>query len=151
VGVAANNILVANAGVSGDSNTIRLGTQASHTRTFIAGIHGTTIPVFATPLYINQNGQLGSQASSRRYKERIRDLNDVSQKILQLRPVQFHYKADPDGPVEYGLIAEEVAEVFPQLVLYGPEGEAESVRYDALVPLLVNELTRVQQSLEKGD
>jgi hypothetical protein len=77
-------------------------------------------------------------------------LNDVSQEILQLRPVQFHYKADPDGPVEYGLIAEEVAEVFPQLVLYGPEGEAESVRYDALVPLLVNELTRVQQSLEKA-
>ena len=109
-------------GAEDESNTMHLGNQnpafgVPIGRTFIAGIRGiTTASATAVPVLIDVNGQLGTISSSRRFKEDIRDMADTSQRLLQLRPVTFRYKhAYGDGakPMQFGLVAEEVAEVFP--------------------------------------
>lgn len=142
----SNNLSIANFGLLGDDKVIRIGQV--QTRTFISGIRGTTTDAAnAVPVVIDSNGQLGTVSSSERYKEDIRDLGELSNRLLSLRPVKFRYKADVqkgDRPVEYGLIAEEVDKVFPELVVYNEEGKPETVRYHILSTLLLNELQAVQ-------
>ncbi len=95
-----------------------MGTQ---TRTFIAGISGVTAAGTAVPVLIDTKGQLGTISSSRRFKEEIQDMGEASSRIMQLRPVTFRYKKENgDGarPLQFGLIAEEVTEVYPGLVQY---------------------------------
>lgn len=97
------------------------------------------------PVFINSNGQLGTQTSSRRYKEEIRDMGTATEALMKLRPVTFYYKHEYDnGPrtLQYGLIAEEVAKVFPELVAYNPDGSAYTVRYQFLSSMLLNEVQR---------
>jgi hypothetical protein len=99
-------------------------------------------------------GQLGVVSSSRRYKEDIQPMGEASERLLKLRPVTFRYKnADVAGakPLQYGLIAEEVAEVFPELVVYNKEGQPETVQYQALAPILINEVQQQQQKLATQD
>ena len=94
---------------------------------------------------MSASGQLGVAASSRRFKEDIHDMGPASQRLLALRPVTFRYKqptADGTKPVQYGLIAEEVAEVYPDLVVYDKDGQVQTVQYHKLVPMLLNELQR---------
>src|SRR5262249_16124863 len=86
-------------------------------------------------------------ASSARYKRDIRDMRERSQGLYHLRPVTFRYKQDPQGPRQYGLIAEEVAKVYPELVVRGSKGEVESVQYQELIPMLLNEVQHQQQKL----
>ncbi len=86
-------------------------------------------------------------ASSARYKRDIQDMGDRSQGLFQLRPVTFRYKQDPQGQRQYGLIAEEVAKVYPELVTRGAKGEVESVQYRELIPILLNELQHQQQQV----
>ena len=109
------NIDIGNPGVASESNTMRLGDV--QTSTFIAGIRGTTTGINnAVPVVIDSNGQLGTVSSSRRFKEDIHDMGDASDPLLRLRPVTFRYKkpfADGQKPIQYGLIAEEVADVLP--------------------------------------
>ena len=134
----------------GESNTMYLGN--GQTRTFIAGIRGTTTGVAnAVPVVIDSNGQLGTVSSSIRFKEDIHDMADVSGRLLQLRPVTFRYtQAYRDGakPIQYGLIAEEVAEVFPELAVRGADGQVETVHYETLNVLLLNELQKQQRRVE---
>jgi hypothetical protein len=141
-----NSIFIDNVGSATDSNVIRIGDF--QTRAFIQGIRGKTTDIAnAVPVVIDSNGQLGTVSSSARYKEDIYDLGDVSRRLLNLRPVKFRYKADVqkgERPVEYGLIAEEVNKVFPELVVYDKEGRPETVRYHILSTLLLNELQAVQ-------
>jgi hypothetical protein len=94
---------------------------------------------------INSSGQLGTLGSSARYKQDIRDMGMQSDKLQQLHPVTFRYTADPQGAKQYGLIAEEVAEVYPELVTKGADGQVESVQYHQLIPLLLNELQQQQR------
>jgi Chaperone of endosialidase len=161
-GGGSNNIILGNLGVSGDTRTIRIGAAtdsvvvppfgATQTRTFIAGIRGvTTGSSDAVPVVIDSNGQLGTISSSRRFKEDIRDMGQSTDGLLQLRPVTFHYKAtyaDGTKPSEYGLIAEEVAEVYPDLVVKGADGEIETVQYQKLTPMLLNELQKLRKDYE---
>jgi len=143
-----SNVDIANSGVTGESGTIRIGASINQNRTFIAGITGVNIPG-GSAVYVNSSGQLGISSSSRRFKTDIQELGDPSQKLLTLRPVSFRYKqADDKGghPLQYGLIAEEVAEVFPQLVQYDKEGKPFTVYYHELTPLL---LAEVQKEHEK--
>jgi hypothetical protein len=153
-----NNILLANSGVDGESDTIRIGrigVPASHARTFIGGIRGVTTGVAnAVSVMIDSSGQLGTVSSSRRYKEEIRDMGEASNGLLRLRPVTFRYKqaAVTGGrSPEYGLIAEEVAEVYPDLVVHSATGEIETVQYHKLVPMLLNELQKQVQQLGKQE
>jgi hypothetical protein len=148
----SNNIYLGT-GVAGgnESSTMRLGTGIS--RTFISGIRGKAL-TDTLHVVIDPAGQLGTvlpPPSSRRYKEDIRDMADASRRLLQLRPVTFRYtQAYDDGAnrIQFGLIAEEVAEVFPELVVQNADGRPETVHYETLNVLLLNELQKQQQRIE---
>jgi hypothetical protein len=143
------NIAISNFGVAGESGTIRIGSIGLHARAFIAGIRGIpTGNANAVAVLIDSAGQLGTVSSSRRYKEDIEDMAGASAGLLSLRPVTFRYKQafeNGNKPIQYGLIAEEVAEVFPDLVVYDEDGEPETVKYRLLSTLLLNELQKQQQ------
>jgi hypothetical protein len=97
--------------------------------------------------FIDSNGQLGIQASSIRYKRDIQPMGAHSRGLLQLRPVIFHYNQDAQGERQYGLIAEEVAKVYPELVTRGATGDVEAVRYHEVIPMLLNEVQHQQRQL----
>jgi hypothetical protein len=145
--VGSNNIAIGNAGVAGESNTIRIGT--SQTRTFIAGIRGIRVTKTQAVL-VDANGQIGTSRSSIRYKEDVHTMGDASNPLMNLRPVTFRYKeAESDGskPIQYGLIAEEVEKVMPDLVIYNAQGTPESVAYETLPSLLLNEYQKQGREL----
>jgi hypothetical protein len=140
----SNNIYINNHGVSIESNTIRIGDPANQLSAYMAGIYGVT-SASGVPVFINSDGQLGTQTSSRRYKEEIREMGDATEALMKLRPVTFYYKHEYDnGPrtLQYGLIAEEVAKVFPELVAYNPDGSPYTVRYQFLSSMLLNEVQK---------
>jgi hypothetical protein len=152
VGSGSGNIMIGSEGMPSDSNTIRIGDCCvSYTGAYINGISGIGVSG-GTAVVVNSNGQLGVESSSRRYKEDVQDMGDASKGLLQLRPVTFHYKkADFDGskPLEYGLIAEEVADVYPELVVRGKDGEVESIQYQKLPAMLLNEMQKQNATIQK--
>jgi hypothetical protein len=144
-----NNIHVGAVGFLTDSGVIRIGIGGTHTRSFIAGIRGVTTGVNdAMAVLIDSDGQLGTTSSSRRVKTDIHDLADQSRALHQLRPVSFRYRIHPPGPLEYGLIAEEVAEIYPELVVLDKDGQPSGVRYHVLPAMLLNELQRQRRDSE---
>ena len=122
------------------------------TRTYIAGIKGVTTGLsVASAVFVDANGQLGTIKSSARFKEDIQPMANMSERLFALRPVTFRYKqADEDGskPVQFGLIAEEVAKAFPELVIYDEESQPETVRYDLVATLLLNEFQKAHTLIE---
>ena len=134
----SNNIDIGNVGVAGESNLIRIGTKGTHKGAVIAGI--STFAVTGAAVYVTGTGRLGVLASSQRYKTAIAPIGDSTEKLRQLRPVSFHLKSDPKGAIQYGLIAEEVAKVYPELVIRNERGRIDGVRYDELAPMLLNEV-----------
>jgi hypothetical protein len=132
------NIDIGNEGAAGESGVIRIGSSAS--ATYISGISTSTVTGAA--VYVTSSGQLGVLASSERYKSAIKSMGANTEKLQQLRPVSFHLKTDPNGPVQYGLIAEEVAKVYPELVIRDDAGKIQGVRYDELAPMLLNEVQK---------
>jgi len=94
---------------------------------------------------VTSAGQLGVLASSERYKTAITSMGENTEKLRQLRPVSFHLKTDPTGTVQYGLIAEEVDKVYPELVIRDDAGKIQGVRYDELAPMLLNEMQRERE------
>ncbi len=149
VGSGDDNILIGNQGSAGDANVIKIG-DTDQTSTFIDGIFGATSSG-GTQVFINDLNQLGTSMSSRRFKEEVEDMGDRSASLGELRPVTFRYTAEAAGsgprPVEFGLIAEEVAEIYPDLVVYDDHGEPYSVRYHVLTPMLLNELQRLRRQV----
>ncbi len=142
-----NNIAIGNAGVSGESNTVRIG--SSQSRTIIAGIRNTKV-IKGVAVQVDANGQIGTSRSSMRYKEDVKNMGDASSPIMNLRPVTFRYiDPAPDGskPLQYGLIAEEVEEVMPDLVVHNEQGTPESVDYAVLPSLLLNEYLKQSQEV----
>ncbi len=147
------------------SGSISIGTQAAETGgtiqigsaqtggTFIAGISGATA-ASGVEVLVSASGQLGTILSSGRFKEQIVDMGDSSSKLLQLRPVSFYYKPQYDDGShlpQYGLIAEEVAKVYPEMVAYDKHGEILSVKYQLLAPMLLNEWQKqAAQNLEQA-
>lgn len=140
------NILIGNTGTLGDQGVLRIGTVGDLSKAYIAGIRDiTTGAADALPVFIDSNGQLGTVSSSRRYKEEIRDMADVSAGVLDLRPVTFRYReAFSNGakPRQFGLLAEEVAEAFPELAVLDENGQPETVKYHLLSTLLLNEVQK---------
>jgi hypothetical protein len=96
---------------------------------------------------VTSAGQLGIVKSSARYKHDIRDIGAKSNALLKLRPVSFRYNNDPHDTLQYGLVAEEVAKVYPELVVYGPDGKVMTVRYSMLSAMLLNELEKQNSEL----
>src|SRR5271166_868362 len=128
--------------VSGtESNAIRIGDPSAQSTAYIAGVFGVTSSS-GIAVYINSNGQLGTLTSSLRFKEQVRDMGDSTNALMKLRPVTFFYKPEyskGERTLQYGLIAEEVAKVYPELVAYDSDGRAYSVRYQYLTSMLLNE------------
>jgi Chaperone of endosialidase len=142
-----NNIYIANKGVAGDSNTIRIGRVGRHSATYIAGISGTA--VVGDTVVVDANGQLGTVASAAHFKKEIKPMDKTSEAILALKPVSFQYKSDRKGTLQFGLIAEEVAKVNPDLVVRDRKGEIYSVRYEAVNAMLLNEFIKQHNELLK--
>jgi hypothetical protein len=145
--IGNNNIYIGSAGVGTESQTMRLG--VAQTRTFIAGIAGASVR--GTTVEIDTStGQLGVTSSSARHKRDITPMGDRSEKMLELRPVTFAYREDPQQVTRYGLIAKDVAQIYPELVTRTATGEVEAVRYQELVPMLVDELQKVHEDLRQA-
>ncbi len=148
---ASYNIDIGSKGSSSDSHTIRIGTPGTQTSFYAAGVDGVTVSS-GVPVYINSSGQLGTVNSSIRLKEDVHDMGDASSAILRLRPVTYRYKqpyADGSKPIDYGLVAEEVAKVYPDLVVKGADGQIQTVQYQKLTPMLLNELQKQHRLVEQ--
>ena len=149
VGAESNNILVGNAGVASENSTIHIGT--SQTKAFIAGIFGKTVDVATgvTTPWSTPTGSWAPSSPSQRYKEDIRDMGDSSDVLMRLRPVTYRYKKelDPKGLRQYGLVAEEVAAVRPDLVVY-KDGIPETVQYRHVNAMLLNEVQKQRRHID---
>jgi hypothetical protein len=149
----SNNIYIGNRGSafpSEDVKTIRIGTSSIQVATFIAGIRGTTTGnANAIPVVIDSAGQLGTASSSARFKKEIKPMNKASEAILGLKPVTFQYKTDNTSTPQFGLIAEEVAKVNPDLVVRDENGEIYTVRYDAVNAMLLNEFLKEHRTVQE--
>jgi hypothetical protein len=118
--------------------------------TWIGNVYGVTTQNAGTaPVIVSAGGQLGTVASSERFKKDIVNIEKASEAILSLRPVTFHYKTDTEGTPQFGLIAEEVAKVNPALVLPDNEGKPYTVRYDAVNAMLLNEFLKEHRAFLK--
>jgi len=161
IGVGANagvylttgsyNIDVGNAGIPSDAGKIRIGTQGVQTGTCIAGIYG--VAVAGSPVVVNSFGKLGVASSSTRFKEAIKPMDKASETILALQPVTFRYthELDPDGVPQFGLIAEQVEKVNPDLIVRGEDGKVMTVRYEAVNAMLLNEFLKEHCKVEQQD
>jgi hypothetical protein len=137
-----DNIDIGNEGVADEAGTVRIGTNGTQTRTFIAGISG--VVVSGAGVVVNASGQLGVASSSARFKEAIKPMDKASEAILSLKPVTFRYKCelDPEGIPQFGLVAEEVEKVNPDLVARDEQGKPYTVRYEAVNAMLLNEFLK---------
>jgi len=142
----SNNIDIGNKGADGEGNTIRIGTSQS--ATFIAGIRGAG--VMGTAVHVNAAGQLGTAPSSQRFKDQIEPMDKASEAILALKPVTFRYKKelDPDGIPQFGLVAEQVEKVNPDLVTRDAQGKPYTVRYEAVNAMLLNEFLKEHRTVQ---
>jgi hypothetical protein len=150
VRTGSNNIEIGNVGEATDgakanSGVIRIGAASTQTEVFIAGIENSKIT--GNAVYVTASGQLGVKASSERYKTAVEPMGTKTEKLSQLRPVSFHLKSDPTGDVQYGLIAEDVAKDYPELVNRDSNGQIDGVRYDELAPMLLNEMQKEQATV----
>jgi hypothetical protein len=139
----SNNIDIGNTVSSNESGTIRIGDV--QTSTYVAGIFSEPSPSGIT-VYVNSSGKLGTVPSSLRFKQDVQDMGDASDGLMQLHPVSFRYRpAYDDGShlLQYGLIAEEVAKVYPDLVQYDRDGQPLAVRYHFVNAMLLNEVQKL--------
>jgi hypothetical protein len=146
-GTESSNICIGNSGVASDFTVIRIGSV--QTKAFLAGVHGVTTGGTAIPVLIDGNGQLGTVSSSARFKDGIQDMGEASEGLLKLRPVTFRYREQPEGRTQFGLVAEEVEKVMPELVVCSASGEADTVLYHEMPAMLLNELQRQQRQIEE--
>ena len=146
-----DNIYIGNSGFNTESDIIRIGAQGTHTATFIAGISGTSVA--GTAVFVDENGQLGVASSSKRFKEEIKPMDKASEAILALKPVTFRYKKEIDskGVPQFGLLAEDVAKVNPDLIVRDAEGKIYTVRYEAVNAMLLNEFLKEYRRVEQQD
>ncbi len=130
-------------------NTIQIGTNGTQTATYVAGVHGATA-YGGVHVFVSSSGRLGTLTSSRRFKQDIANMESASNALLSLRPVTFRYKndIDPTGTPQFGLIAEEVEKVAPELVVRDDKGEIYTVRYEAVNAMLLNEFLKEHRRVD---
>jgi trimeric autotransporter adhesin len=148
----SNNIEIGAMGKRGDEGDIRIGTKGVHTAVHIAGVYGRTVPD-GVAVVTDNRGHLGTVTSSARFKEAIKPMDKASEAILALKPVTFRYKPElgPDGIPQFGLVAEQVEMVNPDLVVRDDDGKPYSVRYEAVNAMLLNEFLKEHRKGEQRD
>jgi trimeric autotransporter adhesin len=136
-------------GTAGEANTIHIGKQGTQKSTFIAGIAGT--PISGSTVVVNSTGKLGVATSSGRFKEAIKPMGTASEAVLALKPVTFRYKeeVDPDKAPQFGLVAEDVEKIDPDLVIHDEEGKPFTVRYETVNAMLSNEFLKEHRKVEE--
>ena len=146
------NIDIGNAGVTDESNTIRIGNVANQNATFIAGISGAAV-AGGVGVIIDSSGHLGTVVSSERFKDEIKPMDKASEAILALQPVTFRYKheLDPAGIPQFGLVAEQVEKVNPDLVARDEQGKPYTVRYEAVNAMLLNEFLKERRKVREQE
>src|SRR6266853_3452747 len=146
------NIDIGNAGVTDESNTIRIGNVANQSATFIAGISGATV-AGGVGVIVDSSGHLGTVVSSQRFKDSIKPMDKASEAILALKPVTFRYKPelDPEGIPQFGLVAEDVEKVNPDLVARDEHGKPYTVRYEAVNAMLLNEFLKEHRKVQEQE
>jgi hypothetical protein len=144
-----DNIDIGNFGFAGESGTIRIGDNLLHTATFIAGISGVTVGN-GIPVIIDNNGHLGTIVSSQRFKREIKPMDNASEQLFLLKPVVFRYQEEIDssGSSQFGLVAEDVENVSPDLVVCDKEGKPYTVRYEQVNAMLLNEFLKDHRRAE---
>jgi hypothetical protein len=132
-----------------ENGAIRIGDTAFIAGTWIAGIFGQTAPA-GIPVVVSATGKLGTVVSSARFKDDIKPMDKASEAIFALNPVTFHYKKqlDANGTPQFGLVAEEVAKVNPDLVVSDPNGKPYTVRYEAVNAMLLNEFLKEHRTVQ---
>ena len=147
----SNNIVIGSevAGDAGDSNTIRIGKGI--TRTLIDGINGATASGGAAVFVVGEGGRLGTLTSSARFKDDIKPMDKASEAVLALKPVSFHYKkeVDPRRVAQFGLVAEDVEKINPDLVIRDAQGRPQTVRYEQVNAMLLNEFLKEHRKVER--
>jgi Chaperone of endosialidase len=145
-----DNIDIGHSGVAGEASTIRIGSNGIHTNTFIAGISGVTV-ADGVGVVIDARGQLGTLVSSARFKDEIKPMDKASETLFSLKPVSFRYKKelDPNAIPQFGLVAEDVEKVNPDLVARDDQGKAYTVRYDAVNAMLLNEFLKEHRKVQE--
>jgi uncharacterized coiled-coil protein SlyX len=138
----ANNVICIGANVDGGNE---------NDSCYIGNIWGQSVGGGGSTVFVDSNGKLGSSVSSRRFKRDIQPMDKASEAVLLLRPVTFRYKSDSEGNQCFGLIAEEVADVNPDLVLRDKKGELLSVRYDQVNAMLLNEFLKEHRRNEEQE
>jgi hypothetical protein len=149
-GNESDNILVgSNPGILGESQVIRIG-NGSIQACFIEGIYSLTVnPVTALPVFVDDIGTLGTVLSSAQFKNDIKPIGKDSAVILEFCPISFTAKKDQSKIKQYGLIAEEVFELMPELVVKNKQGKPHAVKYHELPVLLLNELQKLEQRVQE--
>jgi hypothetical protein len=145
-----NNIAIGSFGAHSDSGVIRIGRRPLHTKVFITGISTVTV-AGGVGVVVNTAGQLGTVTSSARFKEAIKPMDKASEAILALQPVTFRYKKDldPEGIPQFGLVAEDVAKINPDLVARDEQGKPYTVRYEAVNAMLLNEFLKEHKTVQE--
>ncbi|MGO9036958.1 MAG: tail fiber domain-containing protein [Steroidobacteraceae bacterium] len=139
-------------GAAAENGHIRIGTHGTHIAAFLQGVYGAALTTDSPrAVYVNSVGQLGYLPSAQRYKTDVVPMGSATQRMEQLRPVTFRLKDDASRTVQYGLIAEEVAKVYPELVQRDSDGRIDGVRYEELAPMLLNEVQQHQRILAAQD
>jgi trimeric autotransporter adhesin len=145
-----NNIYIGYpGGMASEEGHIRIGSPGLQTGTYIAGIGNAAVT--GSPVIVGFGGRLGVTMSSARFKEAIKPMNKASEAILALKPVTFRYKQelDPDGIPQFGLIAEQVEKVNPDLVARDADGKVNTVRYEAVNAMLLNEFLKEHRTVQE--
>jgi hypothetical protein len=146
-----NNIYIGNPGRHSEAGQIRIGSPGLQTGTYIAGIRNAAVT--GSPVVVGMGGRLGVTMSSAQFKEAIKPMDKASEAIQALKPVTFHYKkeVDPDGIPQFGLVAEQVEKVNPDLVARDEEGKIYTVRYEAVNAMLLNEFLKEHRKVEEQE
>ena len=144
-----NNIVIGAVGAAGESNTIRIGKINVHKIAYMQGISGATV-ANGVAVRVDSAGHLGTLTSSARFKEAIKPMEKASEALLALQPVTFRYKEelDPKGIPQFGLVAEEVEKVNPNLVVRDADGKVNTVRYEAVNAMLLNEFLKEHKEVQ---
>jgi hypothetical protein len=146
LGAGDNNVYISNAGQPSESGAMRIG-NSFQTATYISGIY--TTQVTGSAVYVTSSGQLGVLASSERFKTDVSSMGRTTSRLQQLRPVTFQLKTDASGTRQYGLIAEEVDKIYPELVIRDATGKIQGVRYEELAPMLLNEVQQQRREVNQ--
>src|SRR5437763_1651963 len=147
----SNNIDIGNPGIATEAGIIRIGTVGTQTSTFIAGVSVSAIAGGA--VVVNNKGRLGVASSSQRFKDQIKPMEKASEAVLALRPVTFRYKpeVDPERAPQFGLVAEDVEKVNPDLVARDEQGKPYTVRYEAVNAMLLNEFLKEHRTVQEQE